>query len=150
MVLNSRINSWESWFIFNLQKNKQSVEAKIQSIASNEWSQIHNQAQIIIVQETHNILGFLFFLHNLHHHILCTYLSGYFLGIPRKYIHLGLVLGLDWTSCRLSSTCILLFGLVHPVSFCLSQRFMFHTCTLPWQLTGLTLVHKKIICSCYI
>jgi hypothetical protein len=22
-VLNSRINSWESWFIFNLQRNKQ-------------------------------------------------------------------------------------------------------------------------------
>ncbi len=34
------------------------------------------------------------------------YLSGYFLEAPREYIHPGLVLGLDWTSCQLSSTCI--------------------------------------------
>jgi hypothetical protein len=36
----------------------------------------------------------------------CTYLRCYFLEAPREYFHLGLVLGLDWASCQLSSACI--------------------------------------------
>jgi hypothetical protein len=50
--------------------------------------------------------------HALCYHIFCTYLSGYFLGAPREYVHPGLVLGLDWTSCQHSSTCIFLVFLV--------------------------------------
>jgi hypothetical protein len=43
MVPNSRINSWESWFIFNLQKNKQSVGEKSGNVNTSNHGQ-HNQA----------------------------------------------------------------------------------------------------------
>ncbi len=56
----------------------------------------------------------LLFSHALRYHILCTYLSGYFLGAPRRYVHPGLVLGSDWTSCQHSSTCIFLVCLGPP------------------------------------
>ncbi len=38
-----------------------------------------------------------------------------------------------------------LFVLAHPVSCCLSHRFMFHTCTLPCQKDSLTLGYKLTI-----
>ncbi len=67
-----------------------------------------------IVKATHNISVLFSFPHELHYHILCTYLSSYFFGAPREYVHLGLVLGSDWTSCQLFSTCIFLVCLSPP------------------------------------
>ncbi len=55
-----------------------------------------------IVQATCNISVFFPFSNKLHYHILCKYLSVYFLRAPCEYVHLGLVLRLDWTSCQLS------------------------------------------------
>ncbi len=52
--------------------------------------------------------------HKLRHYILCTYLSSCFLGAPHEYVRHGLVLGLDWTSCQFSSTCIFLVCLGPP------------------------------------
>ncbi len=60
------------------------------------------------------LLSFLFFLHKLCYHLLCTYLSSFFLWAPRKYVHHGFVLRIDWTSCQLSSTCIFLVCLGPP------------------------------------
>jgi hypothetical protein len=58
------------------------------------------------MQAVHNILVLFSFLHELCYHILCLYLRNHFLRAPCKYVHPGLVLGLDCTSCQLSSTCI--------------------------------------------
>ncbi len=68
-----------------------------------------NQARVNIAQATHNISVY-FFLHinYIIIYVLCTYLSGYFLGAPCEYVHLGLVLRLDWPSCQPPSTCIFL------------------------------------------
>ncbi len=38
-------------------------------------------------------------------YICCTYFSSYLLAAPCEYVRHGLVLGLDWTSYRFSSTC---------------------------------------------
>ncbi len=54
------------------------------------------------------------FWHKLHCHTLYTYLNSYLLGAPREYVWHVLVLGSDWTSCQLSSTCILLVCLGPP------------------------------------
>ncbi len=54
------------------------------------------------------------FLAHVTSHILYTNLSGYLLGAPREYGHHGLVLGSDWTSCKPSSTCIILVCLGPP------------------------------------
>ncbi len=73
------------------------------------------QAWVNIMQATHNISVFLSFWYKLRIiHILCTYLSSYFLGAPHEYVRHDLVLELDWTSCQLSSTCIFLVCLGPP------------------------------------
>jgi hypothetical protein len=41
-------------------------------------------------------------------------MSGYLLRAPRDYVYHGLVLGSDWTSCQLSSLCIILVCLGPP------------------------------------
>ncbi len=79
----------------------------------NDYKQ-NNQAWMNIVLATHNVSFFYSFSHKLSYHTLCTYLSSYFLGAPREYVHLVLVLGLVWTSCQLSSTRILLVCLGPP------------------------------------
>jgi hypothetical protein len=112
MVLNSRINSWESWFIFNLQKNKQSVGEKSGNVNTSNHGQ-HNQAWANILKQL-TTSQFSSLYHKWHYHILCTYLSGYFLGARCKLFRHGLVLGLDWISCLLSSTCTFLVCLGPP------------------------------------
>ncbi len=89
----------ESWFIFNLWKNKhQSMTWKSGCTGINNLehrrSIVSNSCQPFLTQ--------------LCNHKLCTYLNSYLLGAPREYIHHGLVLGLDWTFGQLSSTCIFL------------------------------------------
>jgi hypothetical protein len=102
---NSRINSWETWFIFNLPKNKQ-------------------------ISHTFDILylRFFSFLMNHEHHIFYTHL--YILerlsfAAPREYVRPGLILELDWV---LSFVALTLFVLAHPAACWLSQGFIFHTC----------------------
>ncbi len=68
------------------------------------------------MQSTHNIpICFLIIYVIIY---FCTYLSGYFLGAPRKYVHPGLVLRLDWASCHSLPHVSSLFVLAHPVSCC--------------------------------
>jgi hypothetical protein len=43
---------------------------------------------------------------SLYGYIIVFFVSGYFLQAPREYMHPGLVLGLDWASCQLPTTCI--------------------------------------------
>ncbi len=61
-----------------------------------------------ILRAAHDIPISFFFYTNYITVYFCTYLSGHFLEAPREYIHPGLVLGLDWASCQLSSTCVFL------------------------------------------
>ncbi len=57
-----------------------------------------------ISQTTHDN----FLLAQLCNHKLFTYLNSYLLEAPHEYVRHGLVPGLDWTPCWLSSTCIFL------------------------------------------
>jgi hypothetical protein len=76
--------------------------------ANNEWSRsiLSSMSKYYAGNSQH--LSFPFFLVQITYHILCTYFCSYFLGAPREYVLHDLALGLDWTSCQLSSTCIFL------------------------------------------
>ncbi len=93
-------------------------------------------------------LSFLFFKHKLRYHILCTYLSGHFLGAPREYVRHGLVLGLDWTFCQLSSTCIFLVCLGPPSILLFVPRIrisLVHPPLTTWQLNTSIQVNNMAI-----
>jgi hypothetical protein len=117
----------------------------------NEYSAGNSQCLIFIFFFTQVTLSYTF---------VPTYLSGYFLGAPREYVHLVLVLGLVWTSCQLSSTrflfvclgppSILLFvptthvSHVHP-SLTTGQL---NTSTQVNNMAMLYLIYNRHICIC--
>ncbi len=83
-VLDSSVNSWESWFIFNMQK-----------INTNQYYK-H-------ITRTHDITWEWAYSN------YCTYLNSHLLGAPRKYVLHGLSLGLNRVPFGLSLwACILL------------------------------------------
>jgi hypothetical protein len=128
MVPNSRINSWESWFIFNLQKNNTNQYCNIQTYKHNNQRQ-HNQAWVIYCGQ----LMAIFSLTQLCNHKFCTYLNGYLLEAPREYARHGLIPGWDWTSCWLSSTCILLFWPTQYLAVCSNNSCFTHVPSLANQ-----------------
>ncbi len=83
-VLNSRINSWETWFIFNLRKININQHCNSIMICTNN---IFQKLKAFLSYET-ILLQF------------CTYLNGLLLGAPRKCVLHGLDPGLNWATCR--------------------------------------------------
>jgi hypothetical protein len=76
-VPNSRINSWETWFIFNLRKNELSVIQTTYCILSLSFSFPMNHG-------CYNFYIHLYILERLS------------LAAPREYVHPSFVLALDW------------------------------------------------------
>jgi hypothetical protein len=93
-VPDSSINSWESWFIFNLWKIN--TNQHYESVSLNVRNCKHNT-------RTHDITW------ERAYNNYCTYLNSHLLGAPHEYVLHGLVPGLNWVLSGLSlSACILL------------------------------------------
>ncbi len=120
-VPDSRINSWESWFIFNLRKintiqyyESDSLDAGIATQYVSTWR----------YKTTNNY---------------CTYLNSSLLEAPREYVLHGLIPGLNWASFWPHPMSMHLVATPSSVSCCLLQLFKFHTQRLllsGWLLTN--------------
>jgi hypothetical protein len=80
-VLISRINSWVSWFIFNLHKNKQVSHAPNTGKGNPAYSVIQSYKQYYEFVASHSYV--------LEHLVSAA---------PRKWVHLCLAHGIDWPS----------------------------------------------------
>jgi hypothetical protein len=81
VVLISRINSWVSWFIFNLQKNKQVSHAPNTRNRNSAYSVIQSYKQYYEFVASHSYV-----------------LEQPILAAPREWVHLCLAHGIDWPS----------------------------------------------------
>jgi hypothetical protein len=79
-VPNSRINSWESWFIFNLRKVNTNQYYESGSLGAGITTRYMNTHSYKIANSYN----------------YCTYLNSSLLGAPREYVLHGLVPGLNW------------------------------------------------------
>jgi hypothetical protein len=108
-VPDSSINSWESWFIFNLRK-----------INTNQYPETTSQELQAYYEGTrYNMRA------------SCTnyytYLNSYLLEAPRGYVLHGLVPGLNWVHLWPLPLSMHLVATPNPVSCCLLHRVGFHT-----------------------
>jgi hypothetical protein len=146
-VLNSRINSWESWFIFNLQEKKQSVRTiKIRTTNNHGYQ---NQAWVIWCrQHMTSQFPFLFSISYV------IYSIHTWAAIFLEHLANTSVMALSSDQTEPLASCFphvsFLFVLAHPVSCCLAHCFMYHTCSLPCQPDSLTQVYKWTIWLCCI
>ncbi len=111
MVPNSRINSWETWFIFNLRR-------RINKLVT------HPAYYILCLQWITDIMTLLYtFIHT-------------WVAIPRSTSQIRPSWPPPWfrLSPSLAHTYLTssLFVLAHPVACCLSQWFIFHTYNPPF------------------
>jgi hypothetical protein len=108
-VPDSSINSWESWFIFNLWK-----------INTNQYykSDFLECKKMQHVMWTHGITRWRT------HNNYCTYLN--ILEAPREYVLHGLVPSLNWAPFWPLSMRMHLVAMPSPVSYCLLQQVKFH------------------------
>ncbi len=131
-VLNSRINSWETWFIFN----------DLRKITiSQHCNPIHGHGIIMI--RTENILHKLMAISIVRETVIfCTYLNGFLLGAPREYILHGLNPGLNGASCWFCfpSTFLVCSGPPGILLFVLTDRVSHLTTSL---LTGRLLTNVQ-------
>ncbi len=124
MVPNSRITSWESWFISNLQRNKQLVtkmnHTNCREVIKHEhW----------IVQITHNIQVFSFILlTTLYPCTLYTYLSGY----PLKHLANMFILASSSGSTELLASSLLYC--IFPICLGPPSNFLFVPHLMPKPL----------------
>ncbi len=77
----SRINSWESWFIFNLRKINTNQYYKLDTLDAGNGSMIHEYRYMILQDD---------YAYNYY-----TYLNSGLLEAPREYLLHGLVPGLN-------------------------------------------------------
>ncbi len=111
-VSDSSINSWESWFIFNLRKIN--TNQYYESISLNVRNCKH-------ITGTHDNTW------KWAYNNYCTYLNSHLLEAPREYVLHGLVPGLNFAPFWPPPLSMHLVAMPSPVSFCLLQRVRFHT-----------------------
>ncbi len=128
----SRINSWESWFIFNLRKNKQ-VSRAPSTYTSHSFN----------LQSWGNIMNLLYHIH--------TYLSSYLL----QHLANGSISVSFWGKTASLSTCwgyvtpSVWLALVSAIASCLFQWFIHHTFNPPTTITQvLTLLYMLTLWVC--
>jgi hypothetical protein len=80
-LLISRINSWVSWFIFNLQKNKRVSHVPNTQNGNSAYSVIQSYKQYYEFVVSHSDV-----------------LEQLVLTAPREWVHLRLAHGIDWPS----------------------------------------------------
>jgi hypothetical protein len=110
-VPDSRINSWQSWFIFNLWKIN--TNQYYESDSLNAGKQHDMWMHDITRQQIHNNY--------------CTYLNSGLLEAPCEYVLHGLVPGLNWAPFWPLPMSMHLVATPSPVSCCLLQQFKFLT-----------------------
>jgi hypothetical protein len=111
MVPDSRINSWVSWFIFNLWKININQYYESDPLSAGVATQYVNTWKYKMAM----------------HDNYCTYLNCGLLEAPHKYILHGLVPGLNWTLFWPHHKSMYLVATPSSVSCCLLQGFKFHT-----------------------
>ncbi len=114
----SRIISWESWFIFNLHKNKQVSRTPSTLTLCSFWLTFSRQFT------TYYCIS---------HSYILEQLSS---GAPREWVHLGLVLGKDCLPFRVVGLCCPPWlGLPQFLlsTSCLFLRFIHHTFKSPYN-----------------
>jgi hypothetical protein len=112
MVSDSSVNSWESWFIFNLQK--MNTNQYYESVPLNVRNCKHiTRTRVITWEWAYNNY--------------CTYLNSHLLGAPRENALHGLVPGLNWVPSWPLPLSMYLVAMPNPVSCCLLQWVGFHT-----------------------
>ncbi len=104
MVSNSSINSWESWFIFNLRK-----------INTNQYY----ESVSLNVRNCKHITGIHDITWEWAHNNYCTYLNSQLLEAPREYVLHDLVPGLNWVPFWPLPLSMHLVAMPNPVSYCL-------------------------------
>jgi hypothetical protein len=110
-VPDSSINSWESWFIFNLRKINTNQSYESDSL---------NVGNCSILREYMTLRD------NEHTMITCTYLNSHLLEAPREYVLHGLVPGLNWAPFWPLPLSMHLVATPNPVSCCLLCWVGFH------------------------
>ncbi len=130
---NSRINSWETWFTFNLRKNKQI------SCMSNI---LYLRSFLFLFPTSHEQYNFLYTFIHTWAAIPCS-TSWICPSRPRAWVRLSPF----HAHTYLVST---LFVLAHPPACCLSQRFIFHTCNPPLTIRRFnTFIQVNIMSAWY-
>ncbi len=122
-VPDSSINSWESWFIFNLQKINTNQYFESDSLDAGNCNTL---CEHTILQDDNACY-------------YCTYLNRGLLEASREYVLHGLVPGLNWAPFWPPPMSMHLVATPSPVSCCLLQRVKFHTYRLllsGWLLTN--------------
>ncbi len=89
-VPESSINSWDSWFIFNLRKNKQLLSYRHNLHTKKRQWLLVTVGRYVVAREQ------LFALQN-NIYRQCTYLNIGLLEAPREYVLHGPLLGIYWT-----------------------------------------------------
>jgi hypothetical protein len=111
MVPDSRMNSWVSWFIFNLRKINTNQYYESDFLSAGKATQYVNTWKYKTAM----------------HDNYCTYLNSGLLEAPHEYVLHGLVPGLNWALFWPHPMSMHLVATPSSVSCCLFQQIKFHT-----------------------
>jgi hypothetical protein len=124
-------NTWETWFIFNLRKNKQ---------ISHTYDLLYHRS--FSFSTNHGNHNFLYTFIHTWAAILCS-TSRICPSWPRPWVRLNPFLARTYLVS-------ILYVLTHPAACCLYQRFIFHTCNPPLTTRQLnTFIQVNILGAWY-
>ncbi len=130
-VPNSRINSWKSWFIVNLQRKQQSG-TRTELCINNKRPRQQKICEQWIILKLMTSQSFLSSEQQYYIYIHLYILEWLLLEAPHKYVHSSLILGLDWAYCLLSSIMCLpyLSWPIHQLVICPNNSYFTHSPSL--------------------